>query len=298
MAGKRKQLAIPKKRARNIARQNSTFIDQIRAAGMRARIVANQPTYNRQYRHVQAALAQEDAYLEMELGWMGRCLRWLIGLLMLPVCLITTYTLANQFADETLNQQFWRSEEFILFSTGAASMLLLFSLGIFHKIFLFLYVLGHELTHALLVVLHRGKVSDMKVSIKGGYIATNKSNILISLSPYFIPYWSVAWIALYGFLSWNDTFRQYADHLFYAGIGATWTFHLWWTLWMIPRDQPDLKENDTFFSLVFIYLANIIALSIMLCMSSPTMTFTSFFATWWVNAENFLRFIIELWARF
>jgi hypothetical protein len=53
--------------------------------------------------------------------------------------------------------------------------------------------------------------------------------------------------------------------LFYAAIGVTWAFHMVWTLWMIPRDQPDLKENGTFLSLVIIYLANLLVLVLLLC---------------------------------
>ena len=36
---------------------------------------------------------------------------------------------------------------------------------------------------------------------------------------------------------------------------------------MIPRDQPDLKENGVFFSLVVIYLANVVVISVLLCLA-------------------------------
>jgi hypothetical protein len=41
-----------------------------------------------------------------------------------------------------------------------------------------------------------------------------------------------------------------------------------WTLWMIPRDQPDLKENGTFLSLVVIYLANLLVLVLLFCLAA------------------------------
>jgi hypothetical protein len=37
---------------------------------------------------------------------------------------------------------------------------------------------------------------------------------------------------------------------------------------MIPRDQPDLKQNGTFLSLVIIYLANVLVLVALFCMAS------------------------------
>jgi hypothetical protein len=43
-----------------------------------------------------------------------------------------------------------------------------------------------------------------------------------------------------------------------------------WTLWMIPRDQPDLKENGTFLSLVIIYQANLVVLAALLCAAEET----------------------------
>ena len=75
---------------------------------------------------------------------------------------------------------------------------------------------------------------------------TNKSNILIALSPYFIPFWSAVLISLHSFVSlWWDI---PAGGLILTGLlGFTWTFHIIWTVWMIPKDQPDLKENGTFF---------------------------------------------------
>jgi hypothetical protein len=60
------------------------------------------------------------------------------------------------------------------------------------------------------------------------------------------------------------------DLAFYAAMGVTWTFHMAWTLWMIPRDQPDLRENGTFLSLVVIYLSNLMVLVALLCMAADS----------------------------
>lgn len=300
MARSRNKLDIPRKRTRNVARPQSTFIDQIRAAGVRAQIAANQPSNNRSLRHIRATLAQQEIFMEMELGWGMRFFRWLVTLLLLmPVCFITTYTLVGQFSHEALHQRFWVTREFWFFAIGSLMMIALFKIGgMVRKAFLYLYVLGHEMTHAFFVLFHLGKVSDMRVSVDGGFIATNKSNILISLSPYFFPFWSVSLIAFYGILEFCVKLPSHAETIFYAMLGVTWTFHLWWTLWMIPRDQPDLKENDTFFSLAFIYLGNIIVLTVMLCTASRTLTFAGFFASWWVNAEHILRITADWIARF
>jgi hypothetical protein len=72
------------------------------------------------------------------------------------------------------------------------------------------------------------------------------------------------------------------DRWFYAAMGVTWTFHMVWTLWMIPRDQPDLRENGTFLSLVIIYLANLVVLVMLLCAAdaSPWDSAISFAREW------------------
>jgi hypothetical protein len=64
---------------------------------------------------------------------------------------------------------------------------------------------------------------------------------------------------------------------------------------MIPRDQPDLKENETFFSLTLIILANIILLSWLLCFADPNLSLLQDFVYHWVN--NFLDLFIEPFHR-
>ena len=170
--------------------------------------------------------------------------------------------------------------------------------GLFQTVFLYFYVLGHELTHAVFVLLYRGKVMDFHVSKEGGYITTNKTNLVIALSPYFVPFWAVVSAVLYGAVRYFGGISQEWDRLLYLVMGVTWTFHMVWTLWMIPRDQPDLKENGTFLSLVIIYLANVLVLVGLLCLAGHAplesirdfaLEWLRFAATWgdvfvrWVN---------------
>ena len=52
---------------------------------------------------------------------------------------------------------------------------------------MWVYVFGHELTHALWTWLFGGKVKKFKASAKGGHVIVTKNNFLISLAPYFFP---------------------------------------------------------------------------------------------------------------
>jgi hypothetical protein len=157
------------------------------------------------------------------------------------------------------------------------------------RFFLHLYVLGHELTHAIFAMLHLGRIMDLKVSADGGYVTTNKHNIIISLSPYFFPFWSMMIIGIYGPLAYLVDLPEKSEQVLYLLTGATWTFHILWTLWMIPRNQPDLRDNDTFFSIATIYLANIIALSLLFCLAIDSLSLQSFGAAWFIEAENLWR---------
>ena len=182
----------------------------------------------------------------------------------------------------TFDQGFWQTAEFWYFATGSLLMGGWFWSGYFESFFLYLYVLGHELTHVLFVVIFRGKVTDFHVSTAGGFITTNKTNLIIALSPYFVPFWAVVIATLYGTLKLCVNLWPFWDLVFYGLMGVTWTFHMVWTLWMIPRDQPDLKENGTFLSLVVIFLANLLVLVGLLCVAaqSPLQDLREFGSEW------------------
>ena len=57
---------------------------------------------------------------------------------------------------------------------------------------------------------------------------------------------------------------------------------------MIPRDQPDLKENGVFFSLVVIYLANVIVISVLLCLALEDLSWDHW-ANELVNSWEYLK---------
>src|SRR5438132_4586550 len=84
----------------------------------------------------------------------------------------------------------------------------------------------------------------------------------------------------------------------YAIVGASWAFHFTFTCWMIPKSQTDLKDHGTFFSLVVIYLMNLLLLSVMLILASRQITFASFGADLLTNIGNFSSWVSDLTARF
>jgi len=268
--------------------------ETLRLASRRAREQANRRTDRRGLRSVRAAIASAADPGDFGIRrprWLGRAGRWMAGFLLLAPCLITTWTFLLRLEDVALGQGLWRSERFWYFSVGVLLMVGWLASGLLKRFFLYLYVLGHELTHALFVILHRGRVAEIHVSSDGGYITTDKSNLLIALSPYFVPFWSIICAGVYALSRLWPGQHEYTDLAFYAAMGVTWSFHMAWTLWMIPRDQPDLQENGTFFSLVIILLANVLVLAGLLCLAgeSPLENAKAFALEWSRNAAGFLR---------
>ena len=219
--------------------------------------------------------------------------RWvksIFAIFLLPICAILTQTFFTAFARATVTQGLWAGEEFWFFSLGAVLWVIAF-FGLPRPIVI--YVFGHELTHALWVWMMGGRVSRFRVSSEGGHVITSKANFCIALAPYFFPLYSILAIAIYGVLSLFVNMQPYGQ-LLYAVVGATWAFHFTFTCWMILKNQTDLSDQGTFFSLVVIYLMNLLLLSVMLILASPHITFPGFGADLLTNLGNFTQWIIEL----
>src|SRR5258705_6743625 len=135
-----------------------------------------------------------------------------------------------------------------------------------------------------------GRVSRFRVGRDGGHIVTNRTNFWIALAPYFFPLYSILAIAIYGVLSLFYNIQPYGK-LLYGVIGVTWAFHLTFTCWMIPKNQTDLSDHGTFFSLVFIYMLNLLLLSALLVIASPQITFASFAADLVANLRSFFEWV-------
>jgi hypothetical protein len=219
-----------------------------------------------------------------------RWVKFVIGLFLLPFCAVLTQTFFTVFTRATLQQRLWAGEEFWFFALGAILWLIAF-FGLPRP--LLIYVFGHELTHAIWALLMGGRVSRFRVGRHGGHIVTDRNNFWIALTPYFFPIYSIIIIALYGGLSLFVNLQPYG-RLLYGLIGVTWTFHFTFTCWMIPKKQTDLTDQGTFFSLVIIYLMNLMLLSVMMVLASPQITFAGFGRDLLENAGNFSHWLIAL----
>jgi hypothetical protein len=219
-----------------------------------------------------------------------RWVKFVIAIFLLPLCAILTQTFFTVFARATVTQRLWAAEEFWFFSLGAVLWLIAF-FGLPRP--MLVYVFGHELTHALWVLLMGGRVSRFRVGREGGHIVTDRNNFWIALAPYFFPLYSLIVIGTYGALGLFFNVQPYG-RLLYALIGVTWAFHFTFTCWMIPKKQTDLTDQGTFFSLVVIYLMNLLLLSIMLVLASSQIAFADLGRDFIANADKFVHWLSSL----
>ena len=193
-----------------------------------------------------------------------RWVKFVVALFLLPVCAVLSQTFFTVFARAAVTHRLWAGEEFWFFSLGAVLWLIAF-FGLPRP--LLVYVFGHELTHALWVCSWAGASASSEsaatavTSSPTGTISGSRSRPIFSRSTASSP------SVFTGSLSFFIDVQPYG-RLLYAVIGVTWAFHFTFTCWMIPKSQTDLTDHGTFFSLVVIYLMNLLLLSVMLVLAS------------------------------
>lgn len=197
-----------------------------------------------------------------------RAVRLLVALLvLLPLSVISVFALMMQLyhaAPRFSDAGFWLSVPvWFTLVGGLLFASLKFSL-VAESMLVYVYVLGHELTHALAAIVSFGRVQSVHVDMSGGYVETDADNLFIALSPYFVPLWMLCWLGVLYVLNFFFPFDSYGAWL-YGGLGFWWVFHLYWTVWIIPREQPDMLENGLVFSMLLVMLVNIGILIGVLC---------------------------------
>jgi len=129
------------------------------------------------------------------------------------------------------------------------------------------YVLAHELTHALWGALMGADIFSINVSHDKGSVVMSKTNVLITLAPYFFPLYTVLVIAGYYILGIFFDVEKY--NLFWlAAIGFSWGFHLTFTISALMQHQTDINEHGHLFSYAIIYLCNALGICLWIIMVS------------------------------
>jgi hypothetical protein len=175
-------------------------------------------------------------------------IKFIVAVLLLPVCAGAAMAFwkilrASGGADTT-----W-----IPFLAGAACWCVIFFL--LPKP-MWIYVFGHELTHALWTWLFGGQVKKMKVTSSGGHVVISKTNFVIALAPYFFPLYAAMVVVIFaiGHLIWD--WRNFLVW-FHLIVGAAYAFHVTLTWHVLQTRQSDITSHGYLFSTVIIFLGNV-----------------------------------------
>jgi hypothetical protein len=180
-------------------------------------------------------------------------LKTIVGILLLPICLGTAKTLWIVARQAGGADRVW-----LPLLAGAACWVVAFLL--LPKP-MWLYVFGHELTHAVWTWMFGGSVKKFKARSSGGHVITTKNNFVIALAPYFFPFYAVVVVVVFmaGDLLWR--WRVYLPwfHLF---LGAAYAFHVTLTWEILKTRQSDITSQGYLFSGVVIFLGNVLVLMV------------------------------------
>ena len=204
---------------------------------------------------------------------MPKWIKTIIAVLLLPACVGAATTLWRILRASGQADTIW-----VATLAGAACWLVIYLL--LPKP-MWVYVFGHELTHALWAWLMGGRVKKFKASSKGGHVVVTKSNFVIALAPYFFPLYAFLVVLLFVAGHWLWNWQHYVAW-FHLLLGAAYAFHITLTGFILQTRQSDITEHGYLFSAVIIFLGNIVILLVGIPLLAAKVDVTTALG-WWVE---------------
>ena len=195
--------------------------------------------------------------------------RWILALALLPCVAAAVRGLFRMIPaiGGAGVESWWR------YAAGAAAYLLLERFV--HRP-MWIYVVGHELTHAFTGLLSGARIHSFRAHANGGEVQLSKSNAWIALSPYIVPLYAVTVIALYAVVRhlWA---HPWIGPAFEFVLGMALAFHVSLTVSALHRRQTDLKVVGFVLSGVLIVLGNSVIFGLLFVgLFSRTPTFPTY----------------------
>ena len=191
---------------------------------------------------------------------MARFARFIAAILCFPFVWALSLTFVDSFSlSSGASQGIFSSEAIALFAGMFAFILVWIAMPNPVR----LYVLGHELTHAVWGLAFGARVSNLKVGTRGGSVQLTKSNVWITLTPYFFPFWTMVVVGIAILMRAVMHFTHSGvplpvPWLWLFAVGFTWCFHACFTIRSLMQTQPDVQEYGRVFSWTLILICNIL----------------------------------------
>ena len=178
---------------------------------------------------------------------MPQWLKFLVAILLLPLCVGMAKALLSVLGGSGPADTIW-----VAMLAGVACWVVIYLL--LPKP-MWIYVFGHELTHALWTWFFGGQVKKFKATSNGGHVVITKNNFLIALAPYFFPLYAIIVVLVFGIGNWAWGWTRYLVW-FHLLLGATYAFHITLTWHILKTRQSDITQQGYLFSAVIIFLGN------------------------------------------
>lgn len=195
---------------------------------------------------------------------MIKFLKFLLAIALLLPCAALTLTLYHAVAALGLGHGPWLQRPALWLGLGFGCWLAVYGLL---SPSARAYVISHELTHVFWALLMGAKVSGLKAGARGGQVTVSKENWLITLSPYFFPFYAMLAIGIYYGLGLLADVRPFAPVLYYL-LGFSWSFHLTFTWLALRQNQSDVQRHGWLFSMVVIYGMNLLVVALLMALVS------------------------------
>ncbi len=159
------------------------------------------------------------------------------------------------------------------FAVSSFSVYWSFWLGIFITPFLALkilksfaaqvYVIEHELTHAIFALISGARVKKISIKKDNGAVVVDKANTLITLAPYFFPLFAVSvflvWLGIFYLVLKNpSSLPRYWQWILYFIVAGALSFHFFMTIRAVLQGQSDIKRDGIVYSLVVIFIVYVL----------------------------------------
>jgi hypothetical protein len=199
-------------------------------------------------------------------------LKFIMAILLLPFCAGAIPTLGRVLRSTGQADMFW-----VAFLAGVGCWIAVYLL--LPKP-MWIYVVGHELTHALWTWLFGGRVKKFKATATGGYVVITKTNFLIALAPYFFPFYAALVLVAFalGHVMWGWARYLVFCHLL---LGAAYAFHVTLTAHILKIRQTDITSQGYLFSAAVIFLGNVAVLLLGIPLLTAKLSVLTSLKWWW-----------------